>query len=620
MHELTILSKAALLAAPIYALGLLAARSSRPEDGYRGLERWTLGLAVAVAILFVLAAVQAFAGWVLGVAGATALAAGWRARGPQTDPRAAPERVLAVLTALGAACLLAPVFLLAINPTVLFDAAVYHLTLPRLYLEHGGFRPLEMSLFAVWPHGFQLLYAPALLLGGPGLAKLLHFGCGLLLCLALWQACRRGEPERGGLAGLLAVALFLGSGVVLWEMTVAYVDLAHALLFFSAFLFLERAQADLAPRQLRVAGLVAGAAAVTKVSSLLFLAPLVVPLAAGWLAARRRGQRDGEIARRVALHFALPVLAFWLPWTLRAWWQTGNPVYPFFWSTFGGPDWSADLQARFQAWQASIGMGRDAADYLLLPLRIFLAGGEGYDRFDGTLAPYLLFLLPPALWAARRPGLARQALAAFALYFALWALSSQQTRFLLPALPLLALALALGLTELTAPWLATPARCKVAGLLVAAIWLADGLPRHRELLDKGLRHWPIYRDARFAAAAADPNAAAPEFYGPLAALPPSAKVLLLNTNKAYYVPREFLADTAFEASQISDWLRGKPVEGVAEALAGRRVSHVLLFGRRHLADYPPGLLQLLDDPTHARPLWRSRDQVWELLELTRPPG
>ena len=42
-------------------------------------------------------------------------------------------------------------------------------------------------------------------------------------------------------AGLLAAALFLSNGVVLYEMPIAYVDLAYAFFFLLAFYFLSQA-------------------------------------------------------------------------------------------------------------------------------------------------------------------------------------------------------------------------------------------------------------------------------------------------------------------------------------------------------------------------------------------
>ena len=39
-------------------------------------------------------------------------------------------------------------------------------------------------------------------------------------------------------------------------------------------------------------------------------------------------------------------------------------------------------------------MGRDAVDYLLLPWRVILEGGRGYDHFDGELGAFWIVVLP----------------------------------------------------------------------------------------------------------------------------------------------------------------------------------------------------------------------------------
>src|SRR5262249_324113 len=113
---------------------------------------------------------------------------------------------------------------------------------------------------------------------------------------------------------------------------------------------------------------------------------------------------DGHEFRRslrdVLLWVALPAFALVLPWYIRSFVYTGNPLYPLLYRVFGGPDWSLVLDRQFMSWQQSIGMGRTAIDYLLLPLRVVLDGGSGYTHFDGRLNPFWIVLIPLSLAAA----------------------------------------------------------------------------------------------------------------------------------------------------------------------------------------------------------------------------
>ncbi len=576
-------------------------------------ERLVLGFAAALPLCFALAA----AGWLSRTSafvllGLALLGLGLGLRGkriPGDAPAGFGAAEIVPLLMLGAALL--PSFWIAINPAVNWDAAVYHLTLPRIYLEQGGFVPLEMSVYAVWPHGPQLLYAFGLLFGGPPLAKLMHFASGLLVLAGLRHALGRSGLACWRFGAWVAMALFVMHPLVLFELQTAYVDLTQALFFLAAFLGLARAAeaGSDADGYLLLAGFAAGAVAVCKPTGLLFLPALLPLLVSCFLARRCRGL--GSALTAMLLRFAAPILLLWLPWVWRSFRLTGNPFYPFFWDLFGGPDWNAALGDQLLAWQRGMGMGRSPLDYLLLPWRVLTEGDRGYENFDGRLALVAIPFLLLALWRAARPeppALLRPALATSAIYFALWAMSSQQMRFLIPILPLLALAGGLAAAELAGRFFPRrPLLASALALLLPLIVFAED----PSLLRKGLQHAAIYRDARFVA---DPWAAAPAFREPLLALPPASKVLLLNWNQGYYSPIPFLADSFFEASQIAAWLEGTPAAELPTVLRGRGVTHVLL-GRPWRVRYPQALIELLSVPGPLSPVWRSPDGEFTLYAL-----
>ncbi len=99
-------------------------------------------------------------------------------------------------------------------------------------------------------------------------------------------------------------------------------------------------------------------------------------------------------------------------------------------------------------------------------------------------------------------------------------------------------------------------------------------------------------------------------------LPPDAGVLFLNTNQRFFCEREVLADSFFEASQITHWLAPAPdATAVRGLLADRGVTHVLVEHRYRGAAYPPTLLELLRDPQLARTIYRSEDGRFSVFEL-----
>ncbi|MCL4836953.1 MAG: hypothetical protein KJ058_03170 [Thermoanaerobaculia bacterium] len=531
--------------------------------------------------------------------------AGEQAEGPEASSTRTAERqpggVAIRLFSLVVAALLALLFLVALNPSPAWDAQVYHLTVPKLWLETGGLARLPLNVYSLWPMNFQLLFAGAMAAGGHLLATLLHWGAALLLVVLLWRGAG------GGVGGAVAGGLLLANEVVLFEARAAYADLALALAGLAAFLLLERVlDGEPRARALLPAGLALGWAAGAKPTG------AVLAVALGLVALAAAGGRGRWLAgaRAVALGLAFPAALLLLPWLARSAWETGNPVYPFLHGWLGGPEWSAELTERLVSWQRGIGMGRAPLDYLLLPWRVVMEGGEGYARFDGRLGPLWLLAVPAALVAARgRPGVARP-LAAAGLLFALWAVGSQQLRFLLPALPLAALATGRSAAALEHRLPDVRRRLlawSLVAVLGAALWTASGRERARAariappLLARG--------------AAVQELAVPPVMRWADEQLPTDARLLLVNTNQAFFCPRPCLADSFFEASQIALLLDGAEDAAAAAARLGELgVTHLLVDPVARGAVYPRGLQELAAGAPPAVPIPEA-DGPWRLLAL-----
>jgi hypothetical protein len=384
----------------------------------------------------------------------------------------------------------------------------------------------------------------------------------------------------------------------------------------SGFLFALRARTPdaSAPAHLLLAGICCGVAAGTKVTGI-GGAAVVAAVYAPELARAARAGGLGPASRTFLLRFALPVLLLWLPWLVKSTWYTGNPVYPLLFGWLGGPEWSADLSARFLAWQRSIGMGREPIDYLWLPVRVLLEAGPGYARFGGSLGAFWLALLPLTLALGMRQRPVRCALGAAALGFAAWALSSQQLRLLIPTLTLPAFAAGLVVADRIEGIASPIARRALRGAALAlaiclVVWENAG-----DLLD-GFRRLLVYRARPPAAGSEVP----PVHRFIDAELPADARILFLNDNRGFFCEREYVADSFFEASQIADWLRdARDPDEAMRRLAARGLSHVLVHHRDWGIDYPEALDALLADPRRAERLYRSPDGSHTLLRL-RDPG
>jgi len=508
--------------------------------------------------------------------------------------------------------LLAPCFILAMSPEMAWDANTYHLTVPKLYIAAQGLRPIEFTIQSYWPLNTQLLFAVGMLFKDYILGTMVHFGFGAATLYAIFACCRRFGSRR---SAWLAMFLFLANHVVLWELTIAYIDLAYTFLFLAGFVFVLHAIEEPADRRaaLLLAGVCSGILVGIKLNGIFGAGILTGCLLWRWL--RQPGPDRWVRLRDILAWCVLPAAAISLPWFIRTAWYTGDPVYPLLYGWFGGPDWSPSLSAQFAEWQKSVGMGRGPVDYLLLPFRVILMGDVGYPRFDGRICRWWIVLIPLAVAFGRKNPLARRCLVAAGLYFIAWSVTSQQMRFLIPILPLLAIASAVTLYSLLdrvrdtrrrrvfaslcliAAW-ATAAGVNLIHCVVAAGFLSN-LHQHGDAVRQMAIH-PVYRFIN-------------------ESLPADARLLCLNTNHGFFLDRPYLADSCFEASQIADWLRSAgSLREVRERLDARGITHILIADKDWGIDYPAPLKALLSTPDLARPVYRSDDARFTLLELNRP--
>jgi hypothetical protein len=228
---------------------------------------------------------------------------------------------------------------------------------------------------------------------------------------------------------------------MLWESGTAYIDIALALHTAIACYALTRyaEQGELAWGAL--AALHLGGAAATKHLGVI---ASIVALTIYVLMTVRSGVRPGPAIRR-ALLIGVAAALVPLPWYLRSYVASGNPVFPDLFAVFGArpPErWDAVTEHGLAGFKARFGYGRSLADLIRLPWDVTVHGA----RFGGALGPLFLVLIPAALVLGRSRAALPLATGVIA-YAAVWAssISSYQMRFLMPLVAPLALLAAAGL-------------------------------------------------------------------------------------------------------------------------------------------------------------------------------
>lgn len=209
-----------------------------------------------------------------------------------------------------------------------WDTLAYHLAVPAQWLRAGQIVHVPALHQSNFPFAFDNLYLFGLAWGGEAAAKAFSWVVAVCGVVASFGLGRRWGGEHAGWTAALLVA---GMPVVAWEAGTAYVDVAHGL--YSALGTVYAAELLIGKHRERavVAGLCLGLALGTKHTGIAAWGSCAA--LALWTVARTKGSVRGAA---VALGLAL-LLA--VPWYAKSAAMTGNPVFPFFSSVFGGREW-----------------------------------------------------------------------------------------------------------------------------------------------------------------------------------------------------------------------------------------------------------------------------------------
>lgn len=306
-------------------------------------------------------------------------------------------------------------------PEISPDGSGYHLGFVAAYTRAHGFERITTNMYAVLGQGMEMLFMPAFAIGEHSAAALVHLAFTAALALAMLAYGRRiGKPWVGAAAAFLAFA----SPVVGIDGSSAYNDLGVAAVAFSAFYWLEiwrdRWDAKRDCVALIPVGLLAGygyAIKYTAFAMVLFALGIVL------LKARR--------IRPLATVFLFSSLMI-APWMLKDWIVVENPVAPFANTIFRNPYFHPIAEMDYGEAMRDYGV----KDKRTLPLEVTVRGG-----YTQGLLGVVFLLTPIALLALRFPAGRRLLIAGLLMGLPFYA--NIGTRFLIPPLPFVSMAMAM---------------------------------------------------------------------------------------------------------------------------------------------------------------------------------
>ena len=356
--------------------------------------------------------------WGVGVVGLLALlglVALVRNRPRAARPTGQAALGLLVLIVAG---LLALVGVLAPSDALDWDSLAYHLAVPKIWLAAGRIEFVSSIHHSNFPFLIDNLYVWGETWGGPSGAKAFSWAYAAYGAFAVFGLARERYGEAAGWWSSVAYATV---PMVLWEAGTGYVDVAHALFgglgIWLAASMMEapscrpgkglpdstdvaagderglgesRKPSDnaatpsptvppsardgqastidgVSPRlqgepssEWLLPALLLGGAVGSKYTALQTLSILVVALLA--CALLKRGNPAIRDPRSSILKTSLVALAIGSPWYVRNMVDTGNPVYPFFYSKLGGRNWDAFQETIYKDQQQTFGSGRPMAE------------------------------------------------------------------------------------------------------------------------------------------------------------------------------------------------------------------------------------------------------------------
>ena len=285
------------------------------------------------------------------------------------------------------------------------DELYLHLGLPlQMLMEEGllggplhpnGSRPLTLTM----------AYATALGSDIDQAAVALHWWLGVSV-IALMVQIAKEHLERASV-GLLAAIVLALSTTFASASAHAGSDIPAA---FAVLIAMDAARRG----HVGSAGFAAGLALSIKYTAW-------APLLGAWLLMNGRPLQK--------LRAGILALAVVSPWWVRNLLSGDHALFPF-------TGWDAPaLQFQFLE---KYGAGRDAVDFLLLPYRMVVTADPQSFEFLGRIHPYVIVLLVPCVLALRSARL-RPWIAATVLGLLGWAAGPHWLRYLIPALPIVAL-------------------------------------------------------------------------------------------------------------------------------------------------------------------------------------
>ncbi|MEW6619418.1 MAG: glycosyltransferase family 39 protein [bacterium] len=461
--------------------------------------------------------------------------------------------------------------ILVLVPTVTFDALVYHLAVPEIYVKHHKIIYLPYNCFSNYTFNTEMLFTLGLLLNGDLLAKLIHFLFGILSGLSIYSLARRYFTPK---VAFLSVLSFCSMPLAIFVATSAFNDFAitfYEILAVYAFLVWYKEKTY---GWLLLSGLTCGLSIGVKYFGGFGFGILVLSILIG------KWRQDGILkAIKTTIIFGVFALIPVVPWLIKNLIFTGNPVFPLLYDTFGGKNWSQIHQSRYLHEMTRYSAG----EHLLLKPFIFFWNicfkWGGMDTgVKIPVGPIFIISLPFLLKLKKLDFNLKYLLTFCGIFFLFWSYVCAVDRFSLPCFVLLCVVIGYVISKFKYLYLL---------LAICLLWNLFNVSK------------TVYKNSYLMCLKKDgcekfllKKSIIKDYYDVISYinqhLPKESKILFIGEVRSYYCQQDKLVSTQFDTNIILELIRkSKNKKDLIDNLKKSGVTHLLYneIGSQWLSKY-----------------------------------
>lgn len=458
-------------------------------------------------------------------------------------------------------------FIASFAPPWHFDVIAYHLAIQKIYVRAHQIIYIPYIFYSNLPSLVDTIYLIGLLLYNGILSNLLGYSLGVILALALYSFCKRFFNSR--ITAVLASMIFYSFPMVIRGTRTSHIDVQFALFAFLSLYALILYFSSGNKKDLALSAIFAGFGGSSKIFGPAAVVGILIILVVHFLLSTFKNKIKYKKALFHLIVFCLIALAIILPWLLKNYFFTGNPVWPAFNDIFNGKYWDSEHQKNL----ADLAHKRTLSivNFVRLPWDIHTQTGKSIGNIDEdeSIGPYFLAFLPLYFIIRKKNNVINFLFGLMFVYITMWFFLSHVFRHIIVSWPPIAIISAYVIAELLKNNYASKT-VKILliftfgfNLLILLAAIAKSMPvaLGLETQDEfNLKYpGPIYKASKFI----NLN------------LPQNAKVLLFRDTRGFYLDRDYVwADPLFQV--YINYSKIKNEDDFYKELKSIGVTHILV--------------------------------------------